>query len=54
MDFVPDVDFAGDRKNETRCTCGHEGCHYDWEEGHPGHMGQHSFAVEKKAKRWEI
>lgn len=54
MDFVPDVDFAGDRKNETRCTCGHEGCHYDWEEGHPRHMGQHSFAVEKKAKRWEI
>ena len=54
MDFVPDVDLAACGHPEGRCICGHEGHHYDWEDGHAGHMGQHSFAVPKYAKKWEI
>lgn len=54
QEFVPDVDFAPPCVHGDVCTCGHHGHHYEWEEGHGGHMGQHSFAVEKRAKKWEI
>lgn len=54
MDFVPDVDLAPCRHEEGKCTCGHLGHHYDFEEGHSGHMGQHTFSVPKPARKWDM
>lgn len=52
--FVPDVDLSCRHNDDDTCICGHKGRHWEFEEGHQGHMGQHTFAVEKKAKKWEI
>jgi hypothetical protein len=54
MDFVPDVDLNPCGHPEGQCTCGHLGRHYEFEDGHGGHMGQHTFAVPKIARKWEI
>jgi hypothetical protein len=52
-EFVADVDLNPCGHSEGRCTCGHEGHHYEYEDGHGGHIGQHTFAVPKYAKKFD-